>query len=206
MTARGLFVSLEGGEGSGKSTQSALLAEKLRQQGHEVLEVREPGGTPLGEELRLLLLHRREAISVRTELLLFLAARAELVSSVIRPALSRGAVVICDRFLDSSLAYQGFGRGLDLRVIRRLNQEATEGLKPELTVLLDLPISEGRQRKAREEDAFQREEDNFHQRVRDGYLSLAGQEPSRWLILDGRQPPAQLANAIAERALALLAR
>ena len=200
---RGLLITFEGGEGSGKSTQAELLAQSLEATGQRVLRLREPGGTPLGEELRRLLLHRRAAMSPAAELLLFLAARAELVQSVIQPALAEGAIVICDRFCDSTFAYQGYGRGLDLAELRRLNAFATGGLVPDLTVLLDLPVEASRRRKQRDEDAFQREDDAFHERVRQGYFELAGQEPARWLVLDATLPVEELARAIAKRALSI---
>jgi dTMP kinase len=195
--ASGPLITFEGGEGSGKSTQVELLARRLETAGRRILKLREPGGTPLGEELRQLLLHRRADISPQAELLLFLAARAELVRAVIRPALAEGTIVICDRFSDSTLAYQGYGRGIDLDQVRKLNDSATGGLKPNLTVLLDLPVEAGRSRKQRDEDVFQGEDDAFHERVRQGYLELAREEPDRWLVLDATRPPAELAAALA---------
>jgi dTMP kinase len=204
VSQRGLFVSFEGGEGSGKTTQVERLQTALTAQGRETVCLREPGGTPLGEEIRRRLLQRREPIMPESELLLFLAARSELVRAVIQPALEAGKVVLCDRFSDSTLAYQGFARGLDLDEIRRLDRFATAGLTPDLTVLLDLPVKSGRSRKDRDEDAFQREDDAFHERVRQGYLSLAAAEPDRWLVLDAIQPPAELAEAIVERVQSLL--
>lgn len=192
----GLFVTFEGGEGSGKSTQTRLLAERLEAEGRKTLHLREPGGTPLGESVRGLLLHRESPLAAETELLLFLAARAELVRGVIRPALAEGAVVVCDRFSDSTLAYQGYGRGLDLDAVRRLDAFATGGLRPDLTVLLDLPVEAGRERKQRDEDAFQREDDGFHQRVRRGYLALALEEPERWLVMDASRKRDQLAALV----------
>jgi dTMP kinase len=203
MSPTGLFITFEGGEGSGKSTQADLLAQRLEGAGQRVLRLREPGGTPLGEELRQLLLHRQTAISPAAELLLFLAARAELVQSVLQPALAEEAIVICDRFSDSTFAYQGYGRGLDLAELRRVNAFATDRLVPDLTVLLDLPVAAGRARKQRDEDAFQREDDAFHERVRQGYLELARQDPDRWLVLDAILPVEELARAIAKRALSI---
>ncbi|HLF71017.1 MAG TPA: dTMP kinase [Dehalococcoidia bacterium] len=194
---RGLFVTFEGGEGSGKTTQCELLALRLRAGGWNVIHAREPGGTRLGEEIRRLLLHPEEPLGVETELLLFLTARAELVRSVIKPALDEGGAVICDRFSDSTFAYQGYGRGLDLETVRRLNDFATGGLVPDLTVLLDLPSDAGLARKGDDDDAFQREDDSFHDRVNAGYLALAQAEPERWLVLDATAPPHELAQAIA---------
>jgi dTMP kinase len=195
----GLFITFEGGEGSGKSTQAELLSLHLDAGGWPVLRLREPGGTPLGEELRRLLLHRRDQMTPETELLLFLAARAELVRRVIRPALDAGGIVICDRFADSTLAYQGYGRGLDIEKLKTLNQVATGGLEPALTVLLDLPVAVGRQRKSRDEDAFQREDDAFHERVRQGYLALSKEDSKRWLVLDAMRERDELAKEIAIR-------
>ena len=198
-SGRGLFVTFEGGEGSGKSTQSALLALHLETKGRPLLRLREPGGTPLGEELRRTLLQRSIDFSPLTEALLFLAARAELVRTQIRPALEGGSIVICDRFTDSTLAYQGYGRGLDIEQLKTLNHFATGGLRAALTVLLDLPVDAGRARKGDEDDAFHREERPFHERVRQGYLSLAREDPERWLVLDGTRPPHELALEIAAR-------
>ena len=202
----GLFVSFEGGEGSGKTTQCALLAERLSADGHHVVQIREPGGTDLGESVRSLLLHPQAPLTSEAELLLFLAARAQLTSTVIRPSLEAGAIVICDRFSDSTLAYQGYGRGLDLGSIRQADHLATSGLAPHLTVLLDLPIDHGRRRKDADEDAFQREEDAFHERVRQGYLALAREDPARWLVLDATQPIAPLAQAVFNRLGEVLSR
>ncbi len=194
-----MFITFEGGEGAGKSTQTALLADRLRAARREVELLREPGGTALGEELRGLLLHKDKAVSLEAELLLFLAARAELVGKVIRPALDRGAVVICDRFSDSTIAYQGYGRGIDVGAIRTLNRWATGGLEPDLTVLLDVPVDVGRLRKHGDDDVFFREGDAFHIRVREGYHYLAAREPERWLVLDGTKPPEEIAAAIWQR-------
>jgi dTMP kinase len=200
----GTFITFEGGEGSGKSTQSQLLADHLTSAGRTVLRLREPGATPLGESLRELLLHRRTGMSPEAELLLFLAARAELVRSVIRPALDAGTVVICDRFSDSTFAYQGYGRGLELGRLRTLNDWATGGLVPDLTVLLDVPVEVGLRRKHGETDAFQLETVEFHERVRQGYLSLATSEPSRWLVADGTMPVAEIAARITEAVTTLI--
>ena len=195
----GLFVTFEGGEGSGKSTQSELLALHLKATGRSVLRLREPDGTPLGEELRQTLLHRSRAIATLTEALLFLAARAELVQAVIKPALDGGSIVICDRFTDSTLAYQGYGRGLDIEQLKTLNHFATGGLRPALTVLLDVQVDVGRTRKGDEDDAFLREDHPFHERVRQGYLAIAREEPERWLVLEGTRLPHELALEIAAR-------
>jgi len=188
----GLFITLEGGEGAGKSTTAAALTQRLEARGLTVVRTREPGGTPLGERLREILLdlgERNVALDALSETLLFMAARAELVTSAIAPALERGAVVICDRFADSTCAYQGFGRDVDLAAIDQLNAVATRGLRPDLTVLLDLPPAEGLARASDAADRFGREDAAFHTRVREGYRTLAAREPERWLVVDAGQPP-----------------
>jgi dTMP kinase len=207
------FVTLEGGEGAGKSTQARALAERLAAAGRTAVLTREPGGTPFGEIARALVLHHAlsaggEPVPVgeTAELLLFAASRAQLVDSVIRPALERGMVVICDRFADSTVAYQGYGRGIDLDEIASANAIATRGLRPDLTVLLDLPVATGLERRLGERapDQFEREALAFHGRVRDGFLALAAAEPDRWLVVDAAQPPAVVTDAIWARLRALL--
>lgn len=189
MTGRGWLVTLEGGEGAGKSTQIERLAERARAAGVEVLTCREPGGTPLGERLREALFGLTEAPSALAELLTFSAARAELVASVIRPARERGALVLCDRFIDSTLAYQGYGRGLDLGTVEAVNAAATGGLTPDLTLLLDLAPDAGRARGAEGgTDYLEREALAFHERVRAGFHALAAREPERWRVIDAAQP------------------
>ncbi len=185
-----MFITLEGPEGSGKTSQMPLLAEYLRQQGFLVLTTREPGGTPIGEQVRAIL-HKLEnnAMEKRTEILLFQASRAQLVAQVIRPHLELGGVVLCDRYADSTLAYQGFGQQADLDQLRALIQFATGGLKPDLTLLLDLDVEVGLQRRAKggEWNRLDAMEVAFHRRVRQGYLSLAAAEPQRWVKLDAGQ-------------------
>ena len=188
-TERGKFITLEGVEGTGKTTQCALLCDYLRARDVDILETREPGGTPLGESIRKLLLEPGDdAPSVRAELLLFLAARAQLVARIIMPALEAGKWVLCDRFSDATIAYQGYGRGLDVEAIKNLNEFATAGLKPERTILLDLDVETGitRALTAKKEfdgyargDRMENETLKFHNRVRDGYLALAEKEPGR---------------------------
>lgn len=198
----GLFVTLEGGDGSGKSTQSRLLAEWLGGQGREVVETREPGGTDLGLELREIILHRRGYIAPRAEALLYAADRAHHVATVVRPAIERGAVVIQDRYLDSSVAYQGAGRVLDPAEVRELSLWAGERLLPTVTVLLDLPVEVGRARLAgarHRYDRLEAEESEFHERVRAAYLHLAAAEPERFLVLDATRPIDELAAAIRAR-------
>lgn len=190
MTARGRFIVLEGGEGAGKSSVQRALATHLRAEGHpDVVETREPGGTPAGERIRDLLL-ARDAIDPVAELLLFEAARAQLVAEVIRPALERGAIVLCDRFAASSIAYQAMGRGLARDLVERANAVATGGLAPDLVLLLELPAELGLQRRAGAGggNRFDREAIAFHERVREGFIALASEAPARWCVIDASQP------------------
>jgi dTMP kinase len=182
----GVFVTFEGPEGAGKSTQVRLLAERLRQEGYSVLTTREPGGTPLGERVRAAVLDPGPAVAPVAEFLLFSASRAQLVQDVIRPALSEGQVVICDRFADSSLAYQGYGRGLNLEFLREVTWEATGGLRPHLTVLLDVDPRVGLARATNHgaHDRIEMTDLQFHNRVREGFLQLAAGEPERFLVVD----------------------
>lgn len=186
-----MFISLEGPEGSGKSSQLPLLAEYIESLGFNVIRTREPGGTRIGDQIREVLVRMdNENLHPRTEILLFLAARAQLVEEVIKPSLAEGKVILCDRFGDSTLAYQGYGHGLDLDKLRAMLQFATNGLKPDLTILLDVDILTGlKRKKAKEEwnrlDAY---ESSFHERVRKGYHTLAQEEPERWRIVDASQP------------------
>ncbi len=194
-----MFISFEGIEGSGKSTAQRLLAEHLQGLGYDPLLTREPGGCALGRSLRPILLDARTRdLSSRAELYLFLADRAQHVAEVIRPALEAGQTVLCDRYADSTLAYQGYGRGLDPEHLRRINDMATGGLMPDLTLLLDLPVHCGLERaglRNREEGTvlsegrFDAESLEFHERVRQGYRSLAAEEPERFAIIDAAQPP-----------------
>ena len=193
----GFFITLEGGEGAGKSVQLAALATRLEAQGRTVITTREPGGTPLGERLRDLLLDLESNLAPLTEAALFAAARAELVSTVIKPALDRGDWVVCDRYSDSTVAYQGYATNVDLMSIGQLNQIATGGLLPDLTVLLDLAVTTGLQRAAGE-DRFESEDLEFHERVRKGYLALAEYDRERWLVVDATQP----VEAVTEQILA----
>lgn len=189
-TRRGWFIAIEGGEGSGKSSVHAALGATLRMRGRAVVLTREPGGTPLGEQIRSLVLARTSVETEVTELLLFEAARAQLVASVIRPALVRGDVVICDRFAASSVAYQGFGRGLGRDLVERANAIATGGLRPHLTLLLDLPAADGLVRRAGAGAAnhFDVETLAFHERVRAGYHDLANDYPDTWRVIDASAP------------------
>ena len=194
-----MFITFEGTEGSGKSLQQRLLVERLRAQGLRVLATHEPGGTPLGSELRQLLLARDELEPApRSEALLMNASRAQLVEKVIRPALERGEVVVCDRFGDSTLAYQGAGRGLDIQQVASVISFATAGLLPDMTMLLDLPVEVGlaRKRVQDQRNRFEAETVAFHRRVREAYRSMAESEPGRWRCVDAVQPADQLADEI----------
>ncbi len=187
-----MFITLEGPEGSGKSSQLPALAEFLRSRGYTVLTTREPGGTPIGDQVRQVLTRmENQGMSPRSETLLFCAARAQLVDQVIRPALARGEVVISDRYADSTLAYQGYGHGNDLTVLRQLLHFATGGLWPELTLLLDVDSAAGLERRRSSGGEWNRLDDyalSFHQRVRQGYLDLARSQPERWVVVDAAQP------------------
>jgi dTMP kinase len=210
----GRFITFEGIEGSGKSTQLGRLLARLRAEGWPAREAREPGGTEVGEGIRRLLLARELGpMSAEAELFLYLASRAQLTQAVIRPALARGEVVVCDRYADSTVAYQGSGRRLDLGRIRDLNRLATGGLVPDLTILLDLPADEGLARLGPPggggQDRMEAEDPAFHRRVRAGYLEAAAAEPARFLVLDARRAEGDLAEAIwtaAAGRLAVMAR
>ncbi len=196
----GYFIALEGGDGSGKSTQAQALAEWIRSKGHEVVVTREPGGSAIGQRLRAMLLDvGNTGISHRAEALLYAADRAEHVETVIRPALERGAVVITDRYLDSSIAYQGAGRDLSGSEVGRINRWATEGLVPDLTVLLDVDPEAARERFTEALDRLESEPLEFHSRVRAGFLGLAAADPARYLVVDAGQPPAAVTSAIRHR-------
>ncbi|MDP2919470.1 MAG: dTMP kinase [Dehalococcoidia bacterium] len=201
-----VFITFEGGEGSGKSSQARALYRTLLRQSISVILIHEPGSTPLGEKLSRLLKHHRDIqISPISELLLFNAARAQLVSEVIRPALEKGTVVICDRFTDSTIAYQGSGRGLDIKRVVAVNDTATGGLKPHLTVLLDIPVEEGLKRKqGKHIDRFELENIAFHDKVRQGYLALAKREPRRFLVVDARRDRQTIAGIIQQQVGRLL--
>ncbi|MEO3940114.1 dTMP kinase [Paenarthrobacter nicotinovorans] len=205
----GLFIAFEGGDGAGKSTQAARLSETLQSRGLSVLRTREPGGTPIGEKLRSLVLdHGHGTIDARTEALMFAAARAAHASQVIRPALAEGTVVITDRYIDSSVAYQGAGRGLGAEGVLALNQWATEGLHPDLTVLLDVDPSDGRRRRTAgdaTEDRLESEPDEFHSAIRQAFLQRAGAAPSSYLVLPANADIETLAAQILERVESLLA-
>ncbi|WOH19494.1 dTMP kinase [Paenarthrobacter sp. GOM3] len=204
----GLFIAFEGGDGAGKSTQAARLSDALESRGLSVLRTREPGGTPIGEKLRSLVLdHGHGTIDARTEALMFAAARAAHASQVIRPALARGTVVITDRYVDSSVAYQGAGRGLGAEGVLTLNEWATEGLHPDLTVLLDVDPADGRQRRTAgdaAEDRLESEPDHFHSTIRHAFLDRAAAAPSSYLVLPANADIESLAAKILDRVESLL--
>jgi dTMP kinase len=190
-----LFITFEGPEGSGKTTQMELLKSYLEEKGHSVLATREPGGTSIGDQIRTVLLDPcNTEMLPASEALLFSAARAQIVNEVIRPHLAQGDIVLCDRYADSTLAYQGYGHGLDLEMLHTITALATRGLKPDLTVYLDIDVEEGLRRKLTAHEAGQAEwnrldqqETAFHHRVREGYLQMAAREPDRWLVVDATQ-------------------
>lgn len=202
------FISFEGPEGAGKSTQVRLLATALVTRGHSVVCVREPGGTPAGEHIRDLLLNTPEvSISARSEVLLFCAARAQLVDDVLRPALADASIVVADRFSDSTRAYQGSGRGVDSQRLNDVLSFATDGLTPDLTFLLDVPVEAGLHRKqgaAGEWNRLDQESLEYHNTVRNGFLRLARAEPARWRVLDARRLASDLAVEILEIVLGRL--
>ena len=188
-----MFITLEGPDGSGKSSQIPVLAEWLRSQGYDVFTTREPGGTEIGNQIREILLNKLEntAMHPRTEILLFLSSRAQLVEEVIRPLRDKGTIILCDRYADSTLAYQGYGHGVDLNDLRNLLDFATGSLYPDLTLLLDLDVMSGLERRKKNGEEWNRLDAftlAFHERVRNGYLELAAASPSRWIKINGDQP------------------
>jgi dTMP kinase len=198
MSAPGLFISIEGGEGAGKSTVMAALSEALSAQGREVVLTREPGGTPEGEAIRALLLDPAQHLHPEAELLLMFAARAQLVRKVVRPALARGAAVVSDRFTDASFAYQGGGRGLDMGRIAELERWAA-GIRPDLTFLLDVGVAQGLARarsRGGEPDRIERERADFFERVRATYLARAAAEPARFRVVDASRPADEVRAAV----------
>jgi dTMP kinase len=202
-----MFITLEGPDGSGKSMQIPLLADFIRQQGYEVLTTREPGGTSIGNQIRQVIMELgNTSMHPRTEILLFCAARAQIVEEVLRPALARGVVVISDRYADSTLAYQGYGHGMGLEELHRLLAFTTGGLKPDLTLLIDVEAEVGLQRRQNGGGEWNRLDAyamSFHKRVREGYHQLVQAEPERWRIIDGSQTPemvqSNLRRVVAEK-------
>lgn len=210
----GIFITFEGPDGSGKTTQIELLADYLQADGFEVLTTREPGGTCIGDQVRSVLHNvTNTAMVSEAEILLYSASRAQLVGQLIRPALARGTVVLCDRYADSTIAYQGYGRGLDLAALRQITTFATGGLRPDLTIYLDCPVEEGLNRKQRalalgegEWNRLDQEPVEFHRRVRQGYLALAAAEPDRWLVLDALRSIEEIQREIQEAVTSVLER
>jgi dTMP kinase len=200
----GRLIAFEGVEGSGKSTQLELLRRALEGRVREVVVTREPGGTPAGERIRAMLLDPEVELHPRAEALLFAAARAELVEAVIRPALERDAVVLCDRYLDSSLAYQGGGRGLGRGPVEEVNRFATGGLLPDLVVLLDLDPADGLGRRGRERDRIEAQDLAFHRRVRQAFCDLAAADPGRFAVVDAAAPVPEVAARVQAVVLPLL--
>ncbi len=201
----GLFITFEGGEGCGKSTQSRLLLKELGQQDIPAVLTHEPGGTALGDEIRKALKRKRDSfISPQAELFLLAASRVQLLAEIIRPALEEDKVVVCDRFTHSTLVYQGYGRGLDLTIVETVNNIATQDLKPDLTILLDISPEQGLARKRSLKDRFELEDLSFHRRVREGYLKIAAAEPDRWLVIDASLPKRKIADIIRDRVSKLL--
>jgi dTMP kinase len=202
---RGCLIAFEGIEGAGKSTHVRAVAAALRARGLSVVETREPGGTVLGADLRRILMHTADAPAPLTELLLYLADRAQHLAEVIEPALSRGDVVLTDRFSASTIAYQGFARQLDIETVSRLDSLVRHGVVPALTVLLDCPVALGLQR-ARGDDRFHREEHEFHERVRAGFLKIAEQDADRYCVIDASRPNAVVQEAVLAAVLQCLNR
>lgn len=200
MADRGFFITFEGTDGAGKTTQIQYLSAELRQAGYDICLTREPGGTHISEQIRDMLLNPDHSeMAATTELLLYTASRAQHVSEVIKPALEAGKIVISSRFADAMVVYQGYGRGLDLERINRLNRIATDGVTPDVTVVLDLPVEIGLQRVRKRRgglDRLEREKIEFHQRLRDGYRALAEQEPQRIKIIDAQASPKQVYTQI----------
>ena len=205
-----MFITLEGPEGGGKTSQLPELAAYLRAVGYDVIVTREPGGTAVGDQIREILMNLNNiSIVPRTEILLFLAARAQHVDEFIRPALEAGKVVLCDRFSDSTLAYQGYGHNTDLNTLQALLDFSTSGLKPDLTLLVDVPVEVGIERKRRNNSEWNRLDDYelaFHQCVREGYFALAEAEPNRWVIIDATQDKKDVQNELRKAILGRLER
>ena len=188
-----MFITFEGPDGSGKSTQLRMLASALREEGIDIITTREPGGTEIGDQIRAVIMNmKNKAMDPRTELLLFNASRAQLVEELIRPSLAAGKVILCDRYADSTMAYQGYGHGLDKDELRRLLNFATGGLKPDLTLLFDISAEAGLKRRLSNHDEWNRMDDyalQFHERVRAGFRELAAADPERWVVLDADRDP-----------------
>ena len=210
---KGFFITLEGIEGSGKTTQTALVADALRTAGHRVTVTREPGGTRAGEAIRAIFLDPAVSLHAAAELLLVLADRAQHVREKLKPALAAGEIVLSDRYSDSTVAYQGYGRGLDLMLLEDLNRLAGDGTRPDLTIVLDLAVETGLERTrarvrgdVRGPDRFEGEQVEFHRRVRKGFLTIARDEPSRVMTIDATAPVAEITTRIVDAIIAVLVR
>jgi len=201
-----LFITFEGGEGCGKSTQSRMLYRELQKLAIPAVLIHEPGITKLGQRIRRFLKWSEELnVSPTAELLLFNASRTQLVKEIIKPVLQKGTIVICDRYADSTTAYQGYGRGLDLAVVATANKIGMQGVPPDLTILLDIPVEEGFARKKGDRtDRFEKEDITFHWRVREGYLKLAAAEPKRWLVIDAMKNKDVIAGVIWQKVSQLI--
>ena len=201
-----LFITFEGGEGCGKSSQSRILYRRLARLAIPVILTHEPGITALGRKItRLLKWANNISITPTAQMLLFNASRAQLVTEVIKPELDKGTIVICDRFADSTTAYQSYGYGLDLNMVKSVNEIGAQGMVPDLTVLIDIPVEQGLARKNnRKPDRFELENLNFHRRVRQGYLKIAKAEPQRWLVIDGTKTKREIADIIWKKVNKLL--
>ena len=206
MAVKGKFITFEGAEGCGKSTQSKLLVEYLQKKGFAAKLFREPGGVAISEKVRAILLDKANtAMNKECETLLYMAARAQLVEEVVVPELEKGTVLICDRFLDSTLAYQGYGCGVDIKTIVAIGEFATKGIRPNLTFFLDLDIEEGLRRRGGERDRIELRSLEYHNRVRKGYLDIAKKEPGRVMVIDGRKAKEEIFAIIKQKVDALLA-
>jgi dTMP kinase len=195
---KGKFITFEGSEGCGKSTQSQLLFRYLKAKGKKVIYLREPGGVILSEKIREILLDPKSQICAEAETLLYMAARAQVVEEIIKPALEAGKIVVCDRFLDSTIAYQGYGLGVDIKLIKNLGNFATQGIKPDLTIFLDLPVEHGLKHRNNCKDRIEQRSISYHEKVRNGYLSLVRQEPARIKIVKVLESKFDTQNKIRE--------
>ena len=206
-TRRGCFLVLDGPEGAGKTTQVQRLVQRLRDAGRKATSVRDPGSTPVSERIREVLLDRRlPEMDARTEVFLYMASRAEMVARIVRPALDVGLIVVCDRFVSSTVAYQGYAGGIEPELIWDLGRTACGGIEPNLTVILDLPVQEGlaRARRLAEPDRIEAKDQTFHEKVRQGFLSMAEARPQVFAVVDASQPPDAVAEAIWEAAKRVL--
>lgn len=197
-----MFITFEGIEGSGKTTQINLLFEYLKNKGYDVIKTREPGGTRIGELLRELLLNKEREINPKTELLLIMAIRAQHVEDVIKPAMREKKIILCDRFFDATYAYQGHGRGIDINVIEFINRFATGGVTPDLTILIDCDVNDGLNRRLNDSghmDRFEKEAISFHKKIRDAYLKLAREQEERFLVVDGSESVEKIHEIIKDR-------